>query len=86
MPGTGKTFCLAILVKIFIELDSQVLVTSYTHSALDNIIRKFEEIFGETITFNNIVRFGISSIQSIHSQNHRYVYDVSTFKNVAQID
>jgi DNA replication ATP-dependent helicase Dna2 len=47
MPGTGKTFSLAILIRIMAELELQVLVTSFTHSALDNIIIKIKEMFGK---------------------------------------
>lgn len=41
MPGTGKTFLTSILLYCLLRLDKRVLVTSYTHSALDNLIKSF---------------------------------------------
>ena len=39
-PGTGKTHLIAILIKILSDLNLKVLVVSYTHTALDNIMLK----------------------------------------------
>jgi DNA replication ATP-dependent helicase Dna2 len=47
MPGTGKTFLIAHLIKILAQENRYVLVTSFTNSALDNIIIKTLEIFPE---------------------------------------
>lgn len=41
MPGTGKTFVIALLLFCMVRLGKKVLVTSYTHTALDNIIKAF---------------------------------------------
>ncbi|KAL1116793.1 hypothetical protein AAG570_005264, partial [Ranatra chinensis] len=38
MPGTGKTSTIAALIELLTALGQTVLVTSYTHSALDNIL------------------------------------------------
>ena len=38
-PGTGKTFLLAKLLEILAFSQCKVLVLSYTHSALENIIK-----------------------------------------------
>lgn len=40
MPGTGKTTTIACLVRLLVALGKSVLVTSYTHSAVDNILLK----------------------------------------------
>ncbi len=47
MPGTGKTHVIVILLKILIECQKKVLVTTHTHSALDNILKRFVEEFPE---------------------------------------
>lgn len=86
MPGTGKTFSLAILIKIMADLELQVLVTSFTHSALDNIIIKITEMFGNDFVESNIVRFGINSKNSIHTSNHPLIYDISNFNKKIEIE
>jgi len=47
MPGTGKTQVIATLLKILIESGQKVLVTAYTHSAVDNMLKRFLKEFGE---------------------------------------
>lgn len=59
MPGTGKTHTLAILIKILWDLGFRVLISSYTHSALDNLLDKVLNLFPETK--NSIMRFGKSN-------------------------
>lgn len=43
MPGTGKTSTIAFTVRILLFLGFSVLVTSYTHSAVDNLLLKLLE-------------------------------------------
>lgn len=38
MPGTGKTFTLVTLIRLFVLMGRSVLVTSHTHSAVDNLL------------------------------------------------
>uniref|UniRef100_A0A0B6ZZJ2 DNA replication ATP-dependent helicase/nuclease n=1 Tax=Arion vulgaris TaxID=1028688 RepID=A0A0B6ZZJ2_9EUPU len=42
-PGTGKTATIVALVKILCLTKQTVLLTSYTHSAVDNILLKLKE-------------------------------------------
>ncbi|KAF7299539.1 DNA replication helicase [Mycena chlorophos] len=42
MPGTGKTTVIAALIKILAGMGKTVLLTSYTHSAVDNILLKLK--------------------------------------------
>ncbi|KZT21167.1 Dna2-domain-containing protein [Neolentinus lepideus HHB14362 ss-1] len=42
MPGTGKTTIIATLITALVSLGRTVLLTSYTHSAVDNIILKLK--------------------------------------------
>lgn len=62
MPGTGKTTVIAQLIKIIVANGKSVLLTSYTHSAVDNILLK---LLDSNI---NIVRLG--SEYRINSQLH----------------
>ncbi|CCH59616.1 hypothetical protein TBLA_0B08000 [Henningerozyma blattae CBS 6284] len=44
MPGTGKTTVIATIIQILVAAGKSVLLTSYTHSAVDNIILKLKNI------------------------------------------
>ena len=43
MPGTGKTTVIVALIKTLVNLGKTVLLTSYTHSAVDNILLKLKD-------------------------------------------
>ena len=43
MPGTGKTTMIVALVRLLVALGKSVLLTSYTHSAVDNILLKLKD-------------------------------------------
>jgi DNA replication ATP-dependent helicase Dna2 len=43
-PGTGKTTTISKLVQTMVGRGASVLVTSYTHSAVDNILLKLKEV------------------------------------------
>eukprot|EP00977_Amphora_coffeiformis_P004632 scaffold1000_cov166-Amphora_coffeaeformis.AAC.22 len=40
LPGTGKTSTISFLVRLLVAHGKRVLVTSYTHSAVDNLLLK----------------------------------------------
>lgn len=40
MPGSGKTTMIVALVRLLVKLGKTVLLTSYTHSAVDNLLLK----------------------------------------------
>ena len=44
MPGTGKTTTIARLVEVLVAQGMSVLLTSYTHSAVDNILLKLKQV------------------------------------------
>ncbi|GFQ66906.1 hypothetical protein TNCT_699261 [Trichonephila clavata] len=43
MPGTGKTSTIVALVRLLSSMGNSVLLTSYTHSAIDNILLKLKD-------------------------------------------
>ena len=47
MPGTGKTEAIVVLLKILIERGDKVLLTAFTHFAIDNILVRFAEKYPE---------------------------------------
>ena len=44
MPGTGKTTIIAALIKTLVNLGKTVFLTSYTHSAVDTILLKLDDV------------------------------------------
>ena len=42
-PGTGKTSTLAVLIQILVAQGKRVLLTSFTHTAVDNVMLKLIE-------------------------------------------
>uniref|UniRef100_A0A158Q8K4 DNA helicase n=1 Tax=Elaeophora elaphi TaxID=1147741 RepID=A0A158Q8K4_9BILA len=53
-PGSGKTSTLVVLIRCLIYLGRTVLITSHTHSAIDNLLSKLIEYVDE----NKILRLG----------------------------
>jgi len=43
MPGTGKTTTIASIIKTLVGNKKSVLLTSYTHTAVDNVLLKLKE-------------------------------------------
>lgn len=58
MPGTGKTCTVAFFIRALLHSGRSVLVTSYTHSAVDNLLMKVMD------RENRIVRIGAP--RSVH--------------------
>lgn len=61
MPGTGKTTTIAQMIKALTARGKSVLLTSYTHSAVDNILMKIKDMdinilrLGQTNKVCNVV-------------------------------
>ncbi|RKP27096.1 hypothetical protein SYNPS1DRAFT_13204, partial [Syncephalis pseudoplumigaleata] len=49
MPGSGKTTTVAELIRVLVARGKRVLVTSYTHSAVDNILLKLKSTHASSI-------------------------------------
>ena len=43
MPGTGKTYTIAHIIRALVSQGKSVLLTSYTHTAVDNILLKLRD-------------------------------------------
>lgn len=69
MPGTGKTTVIAELIKILAANGKSVLLTSYTHSAVDNILLKLLD------SGINMARLGYRSKINPHTQKFMPKYD-----------
>ena len=55
LPGTGKTSTLSLIVRAIISRGERVMICSYTHAAVDNLLMKIVEA-GMTSSF--VVRIG----------------------------
>ncbi|KAL9609810.1 MAG: hypothetical protein Q9167_005437 [Letrouitia subvulpina] len=60
MPGTGKTTTIAHIIRALTAQRKSILLTSYTHSAVDNILLK--------IRHDNIGVFRLGALAKIHPQ------------------
>ena len=74
MPGTGKTTTIAHLIRALIADGKSILLTSYTHSAVDNILLKVRAAEGDKTPA--ILRLG--AVAKIH-------LEVQTFADLADI-
>ncbi|SJX65083.1 related to DNA2-DNA helicase [Sporisorium reilianum f. sp. reilianum] len=68
MPGTGKTTTIAKLIELLVKLGKRILLTSYTHSAVDTILRKLGEDDKDGL---RILRLG--SKDKVHADAHRFL-------------
>jgi DNA replication ATP-dependent helicase Dna2 len=82
MPGTGKTTSIAAIVAALVARGSKVLLTSYTNTAVDNMLIKLNA--GGKITEQACVR--------LHSRGHRtppeiahYVLRPETFASTTEL-
>lgn len=65
MPGTGKTTVIAHLIRILSSQNKSVLLTSYTNSAVDNILLKVKDLGVD------FLRVGIPS--RVHPEIRKYI-------------
>lgn len=43
LPGTGKTQTLAALIQLLVLMGKSILITSHTHSAVDNVLLRLRK-------------------------------------------
>lgn len=43
LPGTGKTQTLSALIRLLVLMEKSVLITSHTHSAVDNLLLRLRK-------------------------------------------
>lgn len=55
MPGTGKTSTIAHIIQALLAEDKTILLTSFTHTAVDNILVKIRDI----VPPDSILRLGV---------------------------
>ena len=76
MPGTGKTFTIAQIIKALLRRGDSVLLASYTHSAVDNVLSKLSD-HGK-----DILRIGDKS--KVHNDIWPYIIDNNKFEDTTE--
>jgi len=64
MPGTGKTTVVAHLIRILVEMGKTVLLSAYTHSAVDTILAKLNDVDFGIIRLGNVDKAGLVLISN----------------------
>lgn len=79
MPGTGKTTVIAALIRTLVEMGKTVLLSSFTHSAVDTILMKLDGVdFG-------VLRIG--NMDKIHPDVRKYTISArKTATTVEQLE
>jgi hypothetical protein len=80
MPGSGKTSTISFLIRLFISRGQRVLITSYTHSAVDNILEKLKQ---KGVPCEIVGRLGSRS--SVRESVHEYLFDSSSQSSLADV-
>lgn len=70
LPGTGKTSTLSLVIRMMIARGQKVLLTSFTHSAVDNLLVKLIEARME---LNQVLRLGGKS--SVQLSMHKFLLE-----------
>ncbi|KAJ2689466.1 DNA replication endonuclease-helicase Dna2 [Coemansia spiralis] len=78
MPGTGKTTTIAELVGLLVDLGKTVLLASYTHIAVDNILLKLQE--------RDIPMIRLGNRTKVHPKIVQYMPSEVPYESVKQMD
>ncbi|KAJ2757977.1 DNA replication endonuclease-helicase Dna2, partial [Coemansia nantahalensis] len=78
MPGTGKTTTIAELVGVLVGLGKSVLLASYTHIAVDNVLLKLAD--------RGIPMVRLGSRSKVHPQLARFLPAAAGLESVQQLD
>ncbi|KAK9768425.1 DNA replication endonuclease-helicase Dna2 [Basidiobolus ranarum] len=78
MPGTGKTTTISYIVKALISMKKSVLLVSYTHTAVDNILLKLKH--------ENVDMLRLGNRDKIHSEILEFTPDLSKLTSVKELE
>ncbi|KAJ5810103.1 uncharacterized protein N7503_002321 [Penicillium pulvis] len=76
MPGTGKTTTIAHLIRALVAQGKSVLLTSYTHTAVDNILLKIRD--------DNIRILRLGAVTKVHPDVQEFVDLAATPKSTIE--
>ena len=84
MPGTGKTVTLAAtIIHLVVDQKKTVLIASYTHSAVDDLLRKVKDLSTDVDKFG-ILRLGQTG--RIHPEIQEFAADKANASNYEELD
>ena len=85
MPGSGKTTLIVALVRLMVKMGKSVLLTAYTHSAVDNVLVKLLKANQDQTCF---LRLGRSNRvhEKIREFSEEYLIKAKNMKQVEDID
>jgi len=78
MPGTGKTHTIAHIVQALVQNGKTVLITAYTHSAVDNVLLKVKEL--------QVPFLRLGSKELILPQLHQHTLSFTDFKTTRELE
>jgi superfamily I DNA/RNA helicase len=64
MPGTGKTTTIAHIIQILVKQGKSILLTSYTHTAVDNVLSKVRDSGIDVLRIGNIEKVRNVEVES----------------------
>ena len=70
MPGTGKTTTIANIIKSLVDAGQSVLLTSYTHSAVDTIILKLLKHDIKILRLGGLGKINPEVAKHVTTENH----------------
>ncbi|EEA20373.1 DNA replication helicase Dna2, putative [Talaromyces marneffei ATCC 18224] len=76
MPGTGKTTTIAHIIRALVSQGKSVLLTSYTHTAVDNILLKIKN--------DNIRTLRLGAVAKVHPEVQQFVDLAAIPKNTIE--
>jgi CRISPR/Cas system-associated exonuclease Cas4 (RecB family) len=82
MPGTGKTTTIAALVKVLVAKGNSVLLTAYTHTAVDNILIKLKAACIPFLRLGNPERVHPAVRDAVAAGHIPHMSDISALKKL----
>ncbi|KAF8273386.1 AAA domain-containing protein [Lactarius quietus] len=79
MPGTGKTTVVAHLIQMLVEMGKTVLLSAYTHSAVDTILAKLKDAKFGILRLGNVDKVH-PSLRSYHLSTRRKPTTIEEFE------
>ncbi len=80
LPGTGKSSTLSLIVRTLIARHQKVMISAYTHSAVDTLLLKLSEA---GVTPKIGLRLG--SLSAINTELHSYAFDVDKLNSINEL-
>ena len=81
LPGTGKSSTLSLIVRTLIARHQKVMISAYTHSAVDNLLLKLSEA-----GVSPKISLRLGSLSSINPELHSYAFDLNKLNSINELN